>query len=211
VTILGNPGGSPAADSEEHAVEHHLSTVGRLAALTADALEDVASAARTGDVTGAKQVLRGSRRRRVARAEAEHAVRRMRTLQPPRPGAIRRTACELQLITELGRIGDLVDAFARLLAADRTPRPVLDALAHDLETMGGAGGRRLRQLANLAGPAMDGSYLRTGVTLRESLDRLASPSCAVGSPVGAGTQLATACSCLIRAVLSASSFAARVA
>ncbi len=115
------------------------------------------------------------------------------------------------MITELGRVGELVDAFARQLVADRTPRPVLDALARDLETLGGAGGRRLRHLAHLSGPAMDGDYLRAGVVLRESLDRLVGPACPGRSLVGAGTPAATACSCLIQAVLSASSFAARVA
>ncbi len=213
MTNLGNPGGTPAADGEEgdHASPHHQTTIGRLAPLTADGLEDVASAARSGDVVAARRVLRGSRRRRVARTDAELAVRRMLTQQPPRPGALRRTACELQLITELGRVGELIDAFARQLAAGRTPRHVLDALAHDLETLGGAGGRRLRHLAHLSGPAMDADYLRAGMALRESLDRLGGPACAGRSPVGAGTPAATACSCLIQAVLSASSFAARVA
>ena len=185
--------------------------VGRLAALTAHGVEDVASAARSGDVVAARRVLRAARRRRMARTEAELAVRRRLAQQPPAPGAIRRTAGELQLIAELGRVGELVDAFARQLVTGRTPRPVLDALTHDLDTLGGAGGRRLRHLEHLCWPSMDGDYLRTGVELRASLDRLAGPACPGRSQAGAGTPAVTTCSCLIQAVLSASSLAARVA
>jgi hypothetical protein len=90
-------------------------------------MEDVASAARSGDMVAARRVSRGSRRRRVARTEAEFAVRRMLRWQPPRSGAFRHPTCELQLITVLGGVGELVDAFARQLAAARTPRLVPDA------------------------------------------------------------------------------------
>lgn len=189
----------------------HAAAVGQLATATAEGLEVLTIAARDSDATAARRVLRHSRRRQAARADAELAVRRDLTRPDPASGALRRAACELQLISLLAQVGELVDAFARQLAAGRTPRPVLDALARDLETLGGAGGRRLRSIAYLSGPSMDGDYLRAGAALRESLDRLGSGSSVGGGSVGAGPSATTTCSCLIQAVLSASSFATRVA
>ncbi len=114
------------------------------------------------------------------------------------------------MISLLAQVGELVDAFARQLANGRTPRPALDALTTELETLGGAGGRRLRSIGCLSAPAMDGEYLRAGAALRESLDRLGGPTVCRAS-AGSGPSAASTCSCLIRAVLSASSVATRVA
>ena len=107
----------------------HAASVGLLATATAEGLEDLTIAARDSDETAARRVLRRSRRRRAARADAELAVRRDLTRPDPASGALRRAACELQLISLLAQVGDLVDAFARQLAAGRTPRPLLDARA----------------------------------------------------------------------------------
>src|SRR5262249_48904132 len=139
------------------------------------------------------------------------AVRRDLARPDPAPGALRRAACELQLIGLLAQVGELVDAFARQLAQGRTPPAVLAALSRDLETLGGAGGRRLRCIGRLSAPSMDGDYVRAGAALRESLHRLEGGSQAAAGRVGAGPSVAWTCSCLVHAVLSASSFANRVA
>jgi hypothetical protein len=181
-----------------------------LATLTAEGLETVTTAARNGDLVAARRVLAASRSRRAARAEAELAVRRQLTQTPPRPRAFRQSAAELQLVCELGRIGHLVDALARSVVEGYTPPPVLAALAPQLETLGTAGGRRLRHLDHLAAPAMDADYLRAGTRLRGSLELLERGRPSGAARTRAATSVATTCSGLIRAVLSAGSLAARV-
>jgi hypothetical protein len=191
------------------AVGYDVATVGPLAALTAAAVSDVAGAARSGDVALARRVLGSSRTRRDALAGAELAVRRRLTQQPSRPRAVRRAAGELQLVGELGRVGGLVDSLARTVVVGRTPQHVLDALAPDLEVLRTAGCRRL-QLPHPTVPGMEGDYLRAGIVLRQSLDRLEA-SARPSAGAGASASAASTCSCLVRAVLTASSLAARVA
>ena len=187
----------------------HFTAVGRLATATAEGLEELTIAARRGDAAAARRVLRRSAGEVLRAPDAELAVRR--DLNLPASGSLRRTACELQVISLLAQVGELVDAFARQLANGRTPRPALDALTAELETLGGAGGRRLRSIGCLSAPAMDGEYLRAGAALRESLDRLGGGPTVCPASAGSGPSAASTCSCLIRAVLSASSVATRVA
>lgn len=181
----------------------------RAAELVAEAVEEVAVAACSGDTAEARRVLRRSSTRRRACRAADESVRAWLDRQPPAPGLLPRAVCELRLVAELERIGALADAMARQVAAGQTSAAVLRVLAGDLETLATCGSTRVRRLMALSAPSMDGQYLRDGAALRSALDHLAGPGC--GGPGRHEAPTAATCRGMIDAVLSASSLAARVA
>jgi hypothetical protein len=185
----------------------------RLAILTADALEAAAEAALSRDATAARRVLRRSGARKSAKASAEARVRQGLAQCPPRTGNLRAVASTLQLIADLGHLGDLVDILARQTTDPSGPRRVPPALRRDVMTVGGVGAHRIRRLAEgIPGPAMDPGYLRAGCELRAVLDHLTGLEenrgrAHAANPVMAGTL----CSALAEGVLTASRHAARAA
>jgi hypothetical protein len=185
----------------------------KLAILTADALESVVEAALSRDVAAARRVLRRSGARRSAGSLAEARVRQGLAQCPPRTGNLRAVASTLQLIADLGRVGDLVDILARQTAATTGPRRVPQLLRRDLMTVGGVGAHWVRQLAKgISGPAMDPGYLRAGCELRAVVDHLTGLEGNRGTALAAGPVMtATVCSALAEGVLTASRHAARAA
>jgi hypothetical protein len=185
----------------------------RLAFLTADALEAAVEAALTGDVAAARRILRRSGARKSAKLSAEDRVRRRLAQCPPRTGNLRPVVSTLQLIADLGHVGDQVDILARQTTAPSGPRRVPQALRHDVMTVGEVGAHRIRRLAEgISAPAMDPGYLRAGCELRTVVDHLAGlernrATSRVADPVGT----ATVFSALAEGVLAASRHAARAA
>ena len=185
----------------------------RLAILTADALEAAAEAALSGNSAAARRVLRRSSARKAARASAEARARPGLALCPPRTGNLRAVASTLQLIADLGHVGELVDILARQTAAPSGPRRVPQVLRRDVMTVGGVGAHRIRRLAEgISGPAMDPGYLRAGCELRGVVDHLTGlegnrATARAADPV----MTATVCSALAECVLTASRHAARAA
>lgn len=185
----------------------------RLAFLTADALEAAVEAALFGDISAARRVLRKSGARKSAKTSAEARVRQGLAQCPPRTGNLRAIASTLQLIADLGHVGDLVDILARQTAAPTRPHRVPQALRRDVMTVGEVGAYRIRRLAEgIPGPAMDPGYLRAGCELRAVVDHHAglagsrsAARCADRVTTGA------VCSALAESVIAASRNAARAA
>lgn len=187
--------------------------VERLALLTADALEAAVEAALSSDVVAARRVLRRSGTRKLAMSAAETRVRQGLARCPPRTGNLRAVANTLQLIADLGHVGDLVDIVARQTAAPGGPRGVPQALRHDMKTVGEVGAQRIRRLAEgLCGPAMAPGYLRAGCELRAVVDHLTGRE-GIRAQASAASPVTTAavCSALAEGVLNASRHAARAA
>lgn len=222
-TMHRRPTSQPSARGLPRLRPHQLSAVAaayrggedleRLAILTADALEAAAEAALSRDVAAARRVLRRSSARKAARASAEARVRQGLAQCPPRTGNLRAVASTLQLIADLGHVGDLVDILARQTAAPSGPRHVPQALRRDVMTVGGVGAHRIRRLAeSISGPAMDPGYLRAGCELRAVVDHLtglagsrSAARCVDRVTTGA------VCSALAEGVLAASRNAAHAA
>lgn len=185
----------------------------RLAILTADALEAAAVAALSRDAAVARRVLRRSGARKSARSSAEARVRQGLAQCPPRTGNLRAVASTLQLLADLGHVGDLVDILARQTAATSGPRLVPQGLRRDVMTVGEVGAHRIRRLAEgISGPAMDPGYLRAGCELRAVVDHLTGlegnrATTRAADPV----MTATLCRALAEGVLTASRHAARAA
>ncbi len=186
----------------------------RLAILTADALEAAAEAAIAGDPAAARRVLRRSSARKAAKISAEARVRTGLAQCPPRTGNLRAVASTLQLIADLGHVGDLVDVLARQTAATTRPRAVPQLLRHDVSTVGRVGAHRIRRLAEgLHGPAMDPDYLHDGCELRGVVDHLTglAGSRSVAPRADRVVRTGTVCRALAESLLTASRHAGRAA
>jgi hypothetical protein len=183
----------------------------RLALLTADGLEAAIHAALAGDRTAARRVLRKAAQRRSAKAAAEARVRQRLADCPPRSGNMVFSA--MQLIAELGHVGDASDALAWHAATGKSAQSVPLPLESDVVTLGRAGARRIRLLAEgLPRPAMDSAYRQDGYALRAIVDRRTGHSRDRQTSTGHGRMTVGAiCGALAEAVLMASRFAARAA
>jgi hypothetical protein len=185
----------------------------RLALLTADALESAVDAALAGDRAQARRILRRSAARTSARRAAEGRIRLGVARRPPRTGNLRTVASMLQLITDLGQVGHLVNTLARHTANGAIPHPVPQGLRRDALAVRCSGARRLRLIAEgLPGPTMDPGYVSTGEALRAVVDHLTQAhrrSRAAAHPDGEPVQ--AVCAELATCVLNASRHAARTA
>ncbi len=175
--------------------------------LVATGLEQALAAARSGDATAARRVVRGSGRRRLACRRADCCARVRVAASSPSPRSLPRTASELRLVAELDHLGGLVDSLARQVAGGALPPAAVARLAGDLDVMASCGVARLRRLAVLKGPDMDAGYRHDGESLRAVLDHL--PAVADASSPRT-PQPALTCRRIVESVLAASSLAARV-
>ncbi|QKE82868.1 hypothetical protein [Arthrobacter sp. NEB 688] len=176
--------------------------------LVAAGLEQTLAAARSGDATAARRVVRGSGRRRLACRRADCCARVRVAHRVAAPHALPRTASELRLVAELDHLGGLVDSLARQVATGALPPTALAALRDDLDTLASCGVARLRRLSTLSGPDMDPGYRHDGEALRAVLDHL--PALAE-APSPRTPQPALTCRRIVESVLAASSLAARIA
>ena len=186
--------------------------VGRLALLTADALESAVDAAVTGDRARARHILRCVAVRTAARRAAETRLRQRLAHRTAAAGSLRRAASMVQLITDLRQIGQLVNSLARHTANDDVPYPVPLSLRHDAVTVGDFGARRLRIIAEgLHGPAMDPGYVRAGDELRVAVGHLVHAATRTLPSTPDGAPVLAVCAELATCVLHASTHAARAA
>lgn len=178
------------------------------AELVARGLEQVLAAARSGDATAARRVVRGSGRRRLACSRADSCARVRVAHRATSPRSLPRTASELRLVAELDHLGGLVDSLARQVAAGALTPAMLADLGDDLNALASCGVARLRRLPTLTGPAMDGDHLRDGDALRAVLDHL---PVVAEAPARRGPQPVLTCRRIVESVLAASSLATRIA
>jgi len=183
----------------------------QLTQLTADALQRSVQAVLSTDQHPAPRRLRNADiQRRTLCTVIQKRARHHLAAQSSRSVSPRRLLCQSLLISDLGRINDLIDTLTGLTVSLSSPL-VAGRDRQDILGVANAGALRLRSLAaGLPIPAMDADYLRAGLTLREAAEHL---SLHAGELARNSEPAKTAASCaaLAESVLLASRHAADAA